>query len=40
MADHYLEFSEVLANLTPEEVAWLRDQLKAMIRFQSQEKNE
>ncbi len=30
MADHYLEFSEVLANLTPEEAAWLRDQLKVV----------
>ena len=26
MADHYLEFSEVLANLNPEETGWLRKQ--------------
>ena len=37
MADHYLEFSEVLANLTTEEVAWLDDQLKVVHIFDSQE---
>lgn len=33
MADHYLEFSEVLANLSPNEVAWLRDQLTVVHVF-------
>ena len=27
MADHYLEFSEIIDNLTPEEAAWLEQQL-------------
>jgi hypothetical protein len=37
MADHYLEFSEVLANLSPEEATWLRDQLKVVHVFDGKE---
>lgn len=37
MADHYLEFSEVLANLTPEEAGWLRDQLKVVHIYDGKE---
>ena len=37
MADHYLEFSEVLANLSPEEAAWLRDQLEVVHVYDGKE---
>jgi hypothetical protein len=37
VANNYLEFSEVIQNLTAEEEAWLRDQLEIIHVFGSQE---
>ncbi len=37
MANNYLEFSEVLANLTPEETGWLRDQLNVVHIYDGKE---
>ena len=37
MADNYLQFSEVIPHLSPEETAWLRDQLKIVHVFGGKE---
>ena len=37
MADNYLQFSEVLTNLTAEEAAWLESQLQTIVAFGDQE---
>jgi hypothetical protein len=37
MADHYLEFSETLDNLTAEEAAWLEEQLQPIVVFGDRE---
>jgi hypothetical protein len=37
MADNYLEFSEVIANLTEPEEAWLKEQLEAICVFGDKE---
>jgi hypothetical protein len=37
MADHFTEFSEVIPHLTPDEEAWLRDQLQVIQVFDGQE---
>jgi hypothetical protein len=37
MADHYLEFSETLDNLTAEETAWLDEQLQPIVVYGDRE---
>ena len=37
MADHYVEFSEVIPHLTEEEAAWLRQQLEVVCVFEDRE---
>ena len=37
MADNYLQFSEVIANLTEQEEAWLKDQLQSIRVFGEKE---